>query len=96
MKIQVVDYIEGRTETMVSDGEIDLEPTFLIDKGRVGYPFGLGIKMRTQKKNSVYHDNKCFVYIIFDEHEDEWKWIDELIHFAKKRANWLKRSIGWR
>jgi hypothetical protein len=96
MKIRVIDYIEGRTETMISEGDIDMEPTFRIDKKWAGYPAGIKINMRTQKKNTFYDDNKCVVELIFDEHEDEWKWIDELTRFAKVRAAWIRRYIGCR
>lgn len=93
MKIRVNGYIEGRTETMISEGDLDFQRIVRPDSQWAGYPEGLQISMRTKKKNTLYDDNECIVEFIFDKNDEEYKWIEELIGIAKIRANWLKHRF---
>lgn len=93
MKLKIHNYIEGRTETMISEGQLDFERVAITGSKCIG-PDGISITMRTQKRNTLYADNNCTVEFIFDESGEEYKWIEALTAFAKARAYVLKRFRG--
>lgn len=93
MKIRIHDYIEGRTETMVSEGNIEFERVVICSK-RSG-PDGISFTMQTQKKNTSHGNNKCTVEIIFDEEMEEYKCIDALLDLGKTRA-FMRNPRRWR
>ena len=85
MKILIHDYIEGRTEKMISEGELEFERV-VICGSKFSEPDGISFTMQTQKKNTSYGNNKCTVELIFDKEMEEYKWFDALIDLVKTRA----------